>query len=407
MILTFFQYLFRDLRRQPVRTLLTLSGVMWGTFAVVLLLAFGASIQGQNMKAFQGVGDGFISVTPQKTTKSWQGFLKGREVKITVDDVTWLRERVPGIRRISPEFRMLRRIGYGRRQFNNMVRGTNVEYGAIRNVIPGVGRYINEIDVEKRRRVCLLGDRLARNLFGAESPLGRFVVIEGMPFQVVGVMQAKIQNMDFGQKDEECAFVPWSTFVSLYGRKHVDAFLVQMKDPLGAEVLIGRIRRSLSPRIGFAPDDEDALWVWNLTEFQGSFRMFFVAFRVFLALIGLFTLLVGGVGVASIMLVVVEERTREIGIKIAVGARRRTILWLFFLEALLIVCTGGAMGFLLAALVIRVLPRQLLEQYIGVPAIDPAVALSTMGILMIVAVISGTMPARKAASTDPIQALRK
>ena len=167
------------------------------------------------------------------------------------------------------------------------------------------------------------------------------------------------------------------------------------------------MREELGEMAGFSPDDNDALFVWDWTEFEKSFSIFFLAFNIFLGVIGSFTLLVGGVGVASIMLIVVEERTKEIGIKLAVGAKRRHVLWQFFAESLAIVLLGGGLGFLFAALVLRVLPAERIEDFVGNPQINPAVGVATVLILLAIGVISGMMPARRAASTNPIEALRK
>ena len=170
------------------------------------------------------------------------------------------------------------------------------------------------------------------------------------------------------------------------------------------------IKEHLSKLIGFDPKDPDAISVWDTLEMEKSFTTFFLAFNIFLGVIGSFTLLVGGVGVASIMMVVVEERTREIGIKLAVGARRRTILWQFFSETLVIMLLGGLIGFALSAAVIRVvqtLPAEQAAIFVGVPRMSPLVIMSTILTLLVIGTVAGMIPARNAASTNPIQALRK
>lgn len=408
MILTFIRNLFRDLRRQPLRTSLTLSGVGWGTFAVVLLLAFGSAVGRQNMVNFRGVGQGFVIAFPAATTLPYRGLPKGREVRITPEQVILAGERVRGIKRMAFEFNASRPISYGREDVLNTVRGVTVEYGDIRNIIPGQGRYLNDTDIAKKRRVCLIGNTIKDNLFHQEEAVGRTIFIEGVPFLVVGVMKKKIQTSNFsGQRDEHCAFIPWSTYAALFGDKFVRSFIFQPEDPAQSKRLTRLVREDLGPRAGFSPEDKDALFVWDWSEVERSFSVFFLAFNIFLGVIGSFTLLVGGVGVASIMLVVVEERTKEIGIKLAVGARRRNILWQFFAESLSIVLFGGGLGFLLAALVVRVLPVEKIKDYLGTPEINPAVGLATIAILVAIGIVSGMAPARRAASTNPIEALRK
>jgi putative ABC transport system permease protein len=408
MIFTFFRNLFRDLKRQPLRTSLTLSGVGWGTFAVVILLAFGSAVSRQNLKTFRGVGQGFVIAFPAATTVTYQGIPKGRLVRLTPEQVLLAGQKVPGIKRTSFEFTTTRAIRYRREDVLNTVRGVTVNYGDIRNIIAGQGRYLNDTDMAQKRRVCLLGNTVTENLFHEEEAVGRTVFIEGLPFTVVGVMKKKIQTSNFsGQRDEHCAFIPWTTYSALFGDKYVDSFIFQPANPANSKRTIRLMREELGEMAGFSPDDNDALFVWDWTEFEKSFSIFFLAFNIFLGVIGSFTLLVGGVGVASIMLIVVEERTKEIGIKLAVGAKRRHVLWQFFAESLAIVLLGGGLGFLFAALVLRVLPAERIEDFVGNPQINPAVGVATVLILLAIGVISGMMPARRAASTNPIEALRK
>jgi putative ABC transport system permease protein len=406
MIWNFWKNLVRDLVRQPLRTFLTFTGVIWGTFAVVLLVAFGDGVNRHQKKVFHGIGKGIVIAWPGRTTVAHRGLGKGRPVRITPEDVKLMKRRVPGIRRISPEFIWSRRIRYKREEFNNSVRGVNVEYERMRNTIPGKGRFINQVDIDRKRRVCFLGDTIAENLFHKEEPVGSRVFIEGVPFTVVGVMKHKTQDGNYsGMWDEHSVFIPWTTFQTLFGWKYVGNLLWQPYSVNESAEVIGRVRAYLGERAGFSPQDQDALFVFDYTEFEQSLGVFFLAFNIFLVLIGSFTLLVGGVGVASIMLVVVEERTREIGIKLAVGAKRRRILWQFFSESLSIILLGGIIGFGLAALVLGALPVDKLEEYVGRPEINPLVGIVTVFILLLIGTISGLAPARKAASTDPIEAL--
>jgi putative ABC transport system permease protein len=408
MILTFFRNLIRDLRRQPLRTTLTLSGVGWGTFAVVILLAFGSAVSRQNLKSFRGVGQGFVIAFPASTTMPYQGLPKGRPVRLTPEQVILAGHKVPGIKMTSFEFTASRAIRHRREDVLNTVRGVTVGYGDIRNIIAGNGRYLNETDISQKRRVCVLGNTVTDNLFHEEEAVGRTILIEAIPFTVVGVMKKKIQTSNFsGQPDEHCAFIPWTTYSALFGDKYVDSLIFQPANPANSKRTIRLMREELGDMAGFSPDDNDALFVWDWTAFEKSFSIFFLAFNVFLGVIGSFTLLVGGVGVASIMLVVVEERTKEIGIKLAVGAKRRHVLWQFFAESLVIVLFGGGLGFLFAALVLRALPIEKIEDFVGNPQINPAVGMVTVLILLAIGIISGLVPARRAASTNPIEALRK
>ncbi len=406
----FLRNLVRDLLRQPLRTALTLSGVVWGTFSVILLIAFGDSVSKAQLKRFHGMGQGLVLVFPSRTTLAWQGFLKGKPVRVTPETIEAIPEKVAGIEFISPEFVGGHLIRYGRNEFRNTVRGVNPVFERMRNTIAEEGRFIDPEDMSQRKRSAFIGDVLARDLFGKEEAVGRTIFIDAVPFTVVGVMRKKIQNSDYsGGRDERCAFIPWTTFAALYGNKYVSNFIVRPADPGRNKTVIQDVKKHLAKVAGFSPDDPDALGVWDTLEFEKQFTTFFLAFTVFMAVIGSFTLLVGGVGVASIMRVVVEERTREIGIKLAVGARRRTILRQFFAESLMIMLVGGVLGFVLAALAMqaaRAFPGSFTE-FVGVPVLNPLVVISTILILLAIGVVAGMIPARAAASTDPIAALRK
>ncbi len=411
MIGIFLRAMLRDLIRQPLRTALTFSGVVWGTFSVVLLIAFGDSVATAQMKRFHGMGQGIVLMFPARTTLPWQGLLKGKAVRVTPEMVEAIPEKVPGIELISPEFVGSRLISHGRKDFRNTVRGVNPGFERMRNTIAGRGRFLDPEDMAGRKRVCLIGDVLAEDLFEKEEAVGRTILIDGVPFLVVGVMQKKSQNSNYnGQRDERCAFIPWTTFAALYGAKYVSNFIFRPLDLGRSPAVVRDIKTHLSKLIGFDPADPDAIATWDTLEFEKQFAAFFLAFTVFLGLIGSFTLLVGGVGVASIMRVVVEERTREIGIKLAVGARRRTILRQFFAESLTIMLLGGAAGLALSAgalAAVKAFPTAGFSEFVGVPVLNPLVIVSTVLILLAIGVAAGMIPARAAASTDPIAALRK
>ncbi|MHB8054696.1 MAG: ABC transporter permease [Candidatus Aminicenantales bacterium] len=411
MIAAFFRNLFRDLVRQPLRTVLTLSGVVWGTFSVVLLVAFGQSVGQAQTKRFHGMGTGIVLLFPSRTTLPYQGLQKGKLVRITPEQAEDVVRKVPGIELLSPEFVQGRRIRFERQEFLSTVRGVNPSFELMRNTIAARGRFVNDRDMEERRRVCMIGDVLAEDLFSGADPLGRQILIEGVPFTVVGVQAKKLQNSNYnGQRDERCAFIPWTTFSALYGQKYVSNIIYRPLDPGRSADVTQDIKRHFSKLIGFDPNDTDAIGVWDTLENEKMFTVFFLAFNIFLGVLGAFTLLVGGVGVASIMMVVVEERTREIGIKLAVGARRRTILIQFFGESLAMMLLGGFIGFVLSTLVIRIvqsLPMKEITDFVGTPSLSPVVVISTILILLGIGSISGLIPARRAASTNPIAALRK
>jgi putative ABC transport system permease protein len=410
MIAIFFRNLTRDLMRQPFRTILTLSGVIWGTFSVILLIAFGESVGKAQKKRFHGMGHGIVLMFPSQTTLPYKGFQKGKPVRITPEQVEDIPDKVSDIEIISPEFVRSSRMRYKRQEYLNTVRGINPSFERMRNIIPEKGRFINPLDMKERRRVCLIGNVLATDLFTTNDPLGKSIFIEGVPFTVIGVMAEKLQTSNYnGNRDERCAFIPWTTYSALYGAKYVSDIIFRPLDFNRSAAVTRGIKEHLSKLIGFDPQDPDAIFVWDTLEMEKSFQTFFIAFNIFLGVIGSFTLLVGGVGVASIMMVVVEERSREIGVKLAVGARRRTILFQFFSESLTIMLIGGFVGFAFSGAVVRLVQSmpETVTQFLGTPQISPLVAVSSISILLLIGTVAGFIPARNAASTNPITALRK
>jgi putative ABC transport system permease protein len=276
----------------------------------------------------------------------------------------------------------------------------------MRNIIPAAGgRYVNDLDVDRRRRVVFIGNKLKTDLFGQEDAVGKTVMIDNVPFMVVGVMQEKAQDSSYGGRDENKVFMPESTFRGLFSERYLSNFIFQARDAATVPEVKRRVYEVLGRRHKFDPTDKEAIGMWDTTEGEKFFRVFFGTFRAFLAIIGSFTLLVGGIGVSNIMYVVVEERTREIGIKLAVGARPRFILGQFLVETLTLTAVGGVLGLLITLGVIAAFPASL-DQYVGTPEASAVVVLTTATLLGVIGTLAGYFPARRASQLDPVVALK-
>jgi putative ABC transport system permease protein len=399
--------LHRDLKSQKLRTLLTVFGLVWGTVAVTLLLAFGAGLKKQLVKATAGLGDRICISWPGLTSIPYQGLGKGRRIRITDEDLETVRPRVDGLKRMSSEYSDGWKMVYNLKTYPVDVSGVLPEFGEMRNLIPVPGgRFLNPLDVKDQRRVVFLGNKVAEDVFGkGTDPVGKTVLFNGSPFLIVGVLTAKEQDSSYNSRDSDLAWIPGTTFRALTGRKYLSNFVFQPASALESKAVTESLRAALSRRLKFDPEDKEAFSVWDTTEQFQFFEVFMLAFSLFLGIVGSLTLVVGGIGVSNIMNVVVDERTKEIGVKMALGAKSGAILRQFLVETLIVTAIGGAVGFGVSLAICGVFPASL-QEYVGKPEVSPVVALITTGILGVIGFLAGYFPARTASRLDPVVAMK-
>ena len=398
--------LYRDLRNEKLRTFLTIFGIVWGTVAISLMLAFGTGLHKQLVKNTAGLGDRIMIIWPGLTSVPYEGLGKGRRLRVADDDIAAIRKEVSGLKRVSGEYMTSMRLDYGTKTVSVDISGITAEFGEMRNLIPEAGgRFINPIDDGNQRRVIFIGDELKTNIFGESDAIGKVLLLNQSPFTVVGVLRKKPQDSSYSGRDKDKAFIPSSTFKALTGDKYVDNIVVQGIDPAGSKQLIEGMRTAFGKRLRFAKDDKEALSIWDTTEEFRFFDIFMLSFNAFLGIIGVLTLIVGGIGVSNIMNVIVEERTREIGIKMALGAKQRWILTQFLLETMIVTALGGAIGFAISYGLCAVFPEGP-QEYIGKPELSPLVAVLTAVALGAVGLVAGYFPAREASRLDPVVAMK-
>ena len=396
-----------DLRAQKLRAFLTMFGIIWGTVAIVVLVAFGVGFKKQTAANMHGIGEGIAIVFPGKTTKPWAGYGIGRPISYVQEDTKLISSQVPNVFAISPEFNKRTTARVGENILNPTVSGVNVVYGEMRNIIAEAGgRFINILDLQDRRRVAVIGDKVKEFLYGDQNAIGKTVFIGQVPFMIIGVMQKKTQPSSYNSRDQDRIFIPISTFASIYGTIHLSDIIYQIKDPRLGEETEKEVRASLSKRYKFDPTDEDAVGIWDTTNFDRLSFYMFLGINIFLGLIGSFTLGVAGLGVANIMFIVVQERIKEIGVKRAVGATKTNILFQFFTETFFIVFTGSVIGFIISYGIIALLSMMPIKEYVGTPELSFEVVGITIFVLITVGLLSGLMPARRASNIDVVECLR-
>lgn len=398
----------RDVRAQKLRLFLTVFGIVWGTAAVTLMLAFGQGLHKQIVVNQKGLGDAIVIAWPTRTSRPWQGLPRGRLIRLTDEDLAHIRTEVPEIDRLSEEYEDDTRLTWGAKTLAASTSGTNAEWGVMRNMIAAEGgRFFNDLDLAERRRVVFLGDQLEIDLFGAAGKaVGQTLRLNGTPFQVIGVLQPKSQDSSYGGRDKDKAIIPSTTFKAMFGVKYVGNIIFQVVDPQKVEAAKKKFIAAAAGRQRFDPADEEAIQMWDTTEGMKFIDTFFLAFRTFLGVVGALTLVVGGIGVSNIMNVAVEERTKEIGIKMALGAKRRYVIGQFLFETLFITIVGGTMGFLISWGICGVFPKLGFKEYVGDPVISFQVALITTLILGGIGLLAGYFPARTAANLRPVEALK-
>jgi putative ABC transport system permease protein len=403
------------LRRQPLRSCLTMLGIVWGIVAVTLLLAYGSGFRTVLMYTFDIFGKGAVVAWPGTTSEQAGGERAGQRVRFELADVEEVRAQATLIKVVCPESVRYLGISYGDRLSDTAIRGVYPEYGDMRNEIPSDGRWISPEDMAQRRRVVFLGGRLREKLFAGRPAVGEMVRISGSSFTVIGTMERKFQDSNYFTSDDESAWIPYTTAGDLWNTRYASVIVFAPVAPQFEAAAMQQLRDIIATRQRFSPSDKRAITMFGREEFRPVMNGITIGLEVLLLFIGALTLGIGGVGVMNIMLVSVNERIREIGLRRALGARRRHIRAQFLAEGLALTLIGGIVGILLSegiSFLIGTLPflGPAYEDTSGKVDIHMHISPTTLGlsvgVLLVVGVLSGLIPALRASRLDPVEALR-
>jgi putative ABC transport system permease protein len=407
------QLFLRGSRVQRKRAILTVASIAWGSLSLLLLLAFGEGLRHSLSTSSLGMGENLAICWPGSTSLSWEGLPTGRPVRPRIEDVALLRQRIDGLEEVAGEiFRGGTVVTHGETTATATVKGETHGFGEIRNHIPMPGgRFLNPLDAQRRRRSAFLGDKVAKTLFGDADPVGKKILLDKTPYTVVGVMKPKLMMGNYEGMDSEQISIPITTFKAQYGQDRLSTIVLKPARPELMEDVIRQMHEILGAKYGFDPEDERVFGIWDTVEtFQFLVNML-VGIQVFLGIIGGLTLIIGGVGVANIMYAVVKDRTREIGVKMALGARRGWITGPIVLEGLLYTLLGGVAGLLMSVgliVLLGMIPTEGNEalQMLGTPTLSLRIGVVSALILGFIGLLAGYFPARRAASINPADTLR-
>jgi putative ABC transport system permease protein len=400
------QEIFATIRKNKLRTFLTGFSVAWGIFMLIVLLGSGNGLQNGIEYQFKSDATNTIWLYPGSTTMAFKGMKPGRQINFTNEDYTFVKENIPGIEEISARYYFWenRIISY-KKQFGSFdLICVHPDMQVIEKISVSQGRMLNQVDLLRNRKVVIIGLPVKEALFkNGENPLGEYIKVNGVPFKVVGVFT------DRGDRDQQRLYLPISTAQMIFngGNKIHNLTITTNISVKESEALEQTLRVKLAKLHRFNSEDKSALYIGNTIKEFKQFQNMFMGIKLFVTVIGLFTIIAGVVGVSNIMIIVVNERTKEIGIRKAIGATPWSIIFLIIFESVIITSFAGYFGLVsgigLLELVNKFMPA---SDFFRNPEVDFTIAVSATIVLVLSGMLAGLFPAIKAARIRPVIALR-
>jgi putative ABC transport system permease protein len=402
----------QSIGKNKLRTVLTGFAVFWGIFMLIILLGLGSGLRNGFSQGFANTATNSISIWGGETSKPWNGLPANRDIQLDEDDVAALRNAIPGLEHISGSYRVWRgasQVQYGKNFGSYDINGIMSEHQLLQRQTVVEGRFINEVDEREARKVIVIADDARKELFKEEPFLNEWVNVNGVPFQVVGLY--KFENAgEGGMMRRSPVFIPLSCAQKVFNaNREVRQIMFSFADasPQGAAMAEDRARHTLARNHNFDPTDDRALWLENNVENVGTFNNVFTGISIFIWFIGIGSLLAGIVGIGNIMLIVVKDRTKELGIRKAMGATPANVIAQVMLEALFVTVLFGYFGLAFAVLLLEGLAAAVPgNPYFENPTIDFRTAIYSLAAMIAAGAMAGYFPARRAAAIQPIEALR-
>jgi putative ABC transport system permease protein len=404
---------FAMFRAHKMRMFLTMFGIVWGISSVILLVGLGRGFSVDNHRRMQTLGKDLVIVWGGRTSAQAGGLAAGREIRLVIDDARTIRSECYLVKNISPE---LRRGVPEVSQFNSASRevvGMWPSYQDFRSLTVKEGRPVTDQDESDARRVVVLGDAARKQLFSGQPAVGATVLIQSVPYTVIGVLAEKKQNSSYSGPDNDYLYAPYSAVARDFPppdkpgivRGYLNDIVFEVGNSDQHEEAVRQVRETLGRVHHFDPQDKDALFIWDTMDGAKLVENIFNVVTIFFACVAIVTLCLGGIGVMNIMLVSVTERTREIGMRKAVGATRRDILRQFFAESAILTAVSGVLGLTFGVGLCVALNTLPLPDFVPHPIISPISIIASVLTLSLITVTAGVYPAQRAAEMQPVESL--
>ncbi len=407
---------FGTFRAHKMRSFLTMFGIIWGIASVILLVGLGKGFSRQQKESWKSLGTDLVIMWSGRTSAQAGGLAAGREIPLTVDDARLIKQECYRVKQVSPELTRSRPETSAFNSGNLQVTGIWPEYQDFRSIEIGEGRRLSQEDEDQMRRVVILGFEVRQQLFNGQPAVGATLSIRGVPYTVVGVVAKKKQNSDYNGRDNKKLYVPYSAMAQdfpleekpneSYVKGQLSNIVLAVGDPEEHDEAVAQVRRTLARAHHFQPTDKDAVFIWDTMEISRMVARIFDTMTIFFGTVAVMTLCLGGIGVMNIMLVSVTERTREIGVRKAIGATRADILRQFFAESAAITGISGFLGFTVGTGFCLALQKMPAPDFFPRPFVSPAAVVASILTLSLITVTAGMYPAKRAAEMEPVESLR-